>query len=63
MRLIDADAFRHRLLCQPPRNISINCALELVSTILFNIAKRDPSENKYLNDVISSNYKEDIFNK
>ena len=33
MRLIDADALRHRLLCQPPRNISINFALELVSTM------------------------------
>lgn len=33
MRLIDADAMRHRLLCQPPKNISINFALELVSTM------------------------------
>ena len=32
-RLIDADAMRHRLLCQPPRNISINFALEVVSTM------------------------------
>ena len=32
-RLIDADKLRHRLLCQPPRNISINFALELVSTM------------------------------
>ena len=30
---------------------------------LFNIAKRDPSENKYLDEVISSNYKDDIFDK
>ena len=33
MRLIDVDALRHRLLCQPSRNISINFALELVSTM------------------------------
>lgn len=32
MRLIDADALRHRLLCQT-RNISINYALELVSSM------------------------------
>ena len=32
-RLIDVDALRYRLLCQPPRNISINYALELVSTM------------------------------
>lgn len=32
-KLIDADAFRHRLLCQPPKNISINYVLELVSTM------------------------------
>ena len=30
---------------------------------LFNIAKRDPSENKYLDELISSNYKDDIFDK
>ena len=33
MRMIDADALIHRLLCQPPRKISINSALELVSTM------------------------------
>ena len=32
-KLVDVDALRHRLLCQPPRNISINFALELVSTM------------------------------
>lgn len=32
-RLIDVDALRHRLLCQPPRSISINFALELVSSM------------------------------
>ena len=32
MRLIDADALRHRLLCQK-RNVSINYSLELVSTM------------------------------
>ena len=32
-RLIDADKLRHRLLCQPPRSISINFVLELVSTM------------------------------
>jgi hypothetical protein len=30
---------------------------------LFNIAKRDPSENKYSDELISSNYKDDIFYK
>lgn len=30
---------------------------------LFNIAKRDPSENKYLDELISSNYKKGIFDK
>lgn len=30
---------------------------------LFNIAKREPSENKYLDELISSNYKKGIFDK
>lgn len=32
MRLIDADAFRHRILCQPHK-LSVNEVLELISTM------------------------------